>query len=147
MPIRPENRHRYPADWRAISAAIKERASDACEACGAPNRQMIRRGTTPDGYPLWREAEATAYENGYSAITGAEVEDSGLDTCDWGNPVRVILTVAHLDHQPENCDPSNLRAWCQRCHNLYDAPMRAAGRRLRARMAAAAGDLFIGRDL
>ena len=34
---------------------------------------------------------------------------------------RVVLTVAHLDHQPENNDPENLRAWCQRCHLTYDA--------------------------
>lgn len=44
----------------------------------------------------------------------------------------VVLTVAHLDHKPENCSAENLRAWCQRCHNTYDAPMRAAGRRARA---------------
>lgn len=39
----------------------------------------------------------------------------------------VILTVAHLDHDPRNNAPENLRAWCQRCHNTYDAPARAAG--------------------
>jgi len=50
----------------------------------------------------------------------------------------VILTVAHLDHNPENCHRSNLRAWCQRCHLTYDAiehAKNAAGthaRRLRA---------------
>lgn len=46
--------------------------------------------------------------------------------------VEIVLTIAHLDHQPENCDPDNLRAWCQRCHNRYDAPHRrrnAAARR------------------
>jgi hypothetical protein len=39
---------------------------------------------------------------------------------------RVVLTTAHLDHNPSNCDPANLRYWCQKCHNTYDAPMRAA---------------------
>lgn len=33
---------------------------------------------------------------------------------------RVVLTVAHLDHTPENCDPDNLKALCQRCHLHYD---------------------------
>jgi hypothetical protein len=33
----------------------------------------------------------------------------------------VVLTVAHLDHQPENCADDNLRALCQRCHLRYDA--------------------------
>jgi hypothetical protein len=44
---------------------------------------------------------------------------------------RVVLTTAHLDHHPPNCDPANLRAWCQRCHNRYDAAHRA-GTRARA---------------
>ena len=33
----------------------------------------------------------------------------------------VVLTVAHLDHTPEHCEPGNLRAMCQRCHLTYDA--------------------------
>lgn len=36
-------------------------------------------------------------------------------------PYRVVLTVAHLDHNPANCDPANLRAWCQPHHLAYDA--------------------------
>jgi len=32
----------------------------------------------------------------------------------------VVLTVAHLDHDPRNCERENLRAWCQRCHLIYD---------------------------
>jgi len=32
----------------------------------------------------------------------------------------VMLTVSHLDHQPWNNDPANLRAMCQRCHLAYD---------------------------
>lgn len=35
--------------------------------------------------------------------------------------IAIVLTVAHLDHTPENCDPANLRAWCQQCHLRYDA--------------------------
>lgn len=38
----------------------------------------------------------------------------------------VVLTVAHLNHEPGDCRPENLRHWCQRCHNTYDAPRRAA---------------------
>lgn len=33
---------------------------------------------------------------------------------------KVILTIAHLDHDVTNNDQSNLRAWCQRCHLTYD---------------------------
>lgn len=34
--------------------------------------------------------------------------------------IRIVLTIAHLDHDPRNCDPANLRAWCQRCHLSND---------------------------
>lgn len=42
---------------------------------------------------------------------------------------RVVLTIAHLDHTPENSDPSNLKALCQRCHNRYDREHRVANRK------------------
>lgn len=142
MPIRPENRDRYPSDWPAVSQAIRERAGHVCEACGAPDKGMIRRGLSAEDVPVWRLASWSAYENGRSAVDGSEVPDTGEDTVGWSNPVRVVLTVAHLDHRPENCDPANLRAWCQRCHNAYDAPARRAGIRARAFAARAAGDLF-----
>lgn len=35
----------------------------------------------------------------------------------------VILTTAHLDQDPSNNDPGNLRCWCQRCHLAYDRPV------------------------
>jgi hypothetical protein len=97
MPIRPENRARYPKDWKAISLRIRARAEGRCE-----------------GSPPFPDCRA---ENGKShPVTGS----------------IVVLTVAHLDHRPENCEDDNLRAMCQRCHNTYDAPMRRAGIRERA---------------
>jgi len=46
---------------------------------------------------------------------------------------HVILTCAHLDHDPTNNDPANLRAWCQRCHLTYDAKHHAANAALTRR--------------
>ena len=42
---------------------------------------------------------------------------------------RVVLTVAHLDHDPTNSIDENLRALCQKCHNAYDASHRAQSRK------------------
>ncbi|MEM9600271.1 MAG: hypothetical protein AAF926_04540, partial [Pseudomonadota bacterium] len=49
---------------------------------------------------------------------------------------KVVLTIAHMDHDPSNSDDTNLRAWCQRCHNVYDLPHRRknAARTRRDRM-------------
>lgn len=45
MPIRPENRKRYPTDWKQIVAQVRERSGDRCEGspafpdCRAANGQ------------------------------------------------------------------------------------------------------------
>jgi len=143
MPIRPENKGRYPKNWPKISASIRLRANEQCEKCRAPNGVMIRRGKALDGTAVWMLANDDTYRHGLNAETG-RLHTSAEDGVVYGEPVRVVLTVAHLDHVPENCDPSNLRAWCQRCHNAYDAPMRRAGISARARAARAVGDLFEG---
>jgi hypothetical protein len=111
MPIRPENRKRYPANWRAISLRIRtERAHGQCECHGE-----CGRGTHAGRCPNL---------NGQPA---------------YGTGSKVVLTVAHLDHTPENCDDSNLRAMCQGCHLHYDrdhhAETRAVTRRLAAEQA------------
>lgn len=131
MPIRPENRARYPKDWPAISRRIRfERAGNVCEECGVPNYEL--GGRTPDG--KWHKARPT----GTNGMDLTWPEPGSHHWCDGPNGtchlriVKIILTVAHLDHTPENCDDENLRAWCQRCHNIYDAKMRRAGIRERA---------------
>lgn len=55
--------------------------------------------------------------------------------------VKIVLTVAHLDHTPENCADENLKALCQKCHNRYDAPMRA-GIKHRKKAASPQKELF-----
>jgi 5-methylcytosine-specific restriction endonuclease McrA len=111
MPIRPENRARYPKDWAAISLEVRQAARWLCE--GSP------------AYPDCRAENAMPHP-----VTGS----------------RVVLTVAHLDHIPENVgEPGNrpnLKAWCQRCHNTYDMAMRRAGIRARAKAAAGQADMF-----
>jgi len=136
MPIRPENKERYPADWKAISLRIRARANQKCEWCKAPNGEMIDRHHDGSSYMLM-DGQVFSAENGepLGMARGSEWPSCGKLT-------KVILTVAHLDHTPENCADENLKALCQRCHNRYDMPMRRAGMRDRARSNLAAGDLF-----
>ena len=56
--------------------------------------------------------------------------------------ILVVLTVAHLNHDPSDCRDENLEALCQRCHNRLDAATRRAG--IVARRRAGNGDLFNG---
>jgi hypothetical protein len=112
MPIRPENRDRYPKDWKAISARIRfERAANLCECEGECG---IDHG-----------GRCNERHHTHHSLTGS----------------KVVLTVAHLDHTPENCAEDNLKAMCQRCHNRYDAPKRREGIRERARAALGMAEL------
>src|SRR5262245_18610773 len=95
MPIRPENRSRYPDDWVAISREVKCRAGWRCECEGE-----CGRGTHAGRCPNMHAKPA------------------------YGTGSMLVLTAAHLDHTPENCgEPGNrpnLKAMCQGCHLHYD---------------------------
>ncbi|NPV54540.1 MAG: HNH endonuclease [Firmicutes bacterium] len=78
------------------------------------------------------------YPDNWGEISRSVRERSGWK-CEWcgaearkPHPVTgsvVVLTVAHLDHDPTNNDPENLRALCQLCHNRHDMPIRAWNRK------------------
>lgn len=42
MPIRPENRHRYPSNWKLVRQRILARAANQCEwpGCEARHREL-----------------------------------------------------------------------------------------------------------
>lgn len=44
----------------------------------------------------------------------------------------VVLTVAHVAHDPSRNGPADLRHWCQRCHNAHDVDYRRGVRRATA---------------
>ena len=118
MPIRPENRARYPANWREISERIRfDRADSQCECEGECGRGT-HKGRCPNvhGYPAY------------------------------GSESIVVLTVAHLDHTPENCDEENLKAMCQGCHLHYDKEHHAETAYRTRREGLAVSDLFESQD-
>lgn len=41
---------------------------------------------------------------------------------------RIVLTIAHLDHDVTNNSGENLAALCQRCHNRHDKDYRGRNR-------------------
>lgn len=144
MPIRPENKARYPKDWPAISARIRLRAGNKCEECGVENYALGGRNKSGDwlaAWPIGTDGLRTTWpQPGEWAWCGDE-ETQGKAHL---RIVRIVLTVAHLNHTPEDCADDNLRCWCQRCHNRYDVAHRRKGIEERARAARALGDLFTG---
>ena len=44
MPIKPENKARYPKNWKQIRQQILQRANNRCEICGVENHsEYIRK--------------------------------------------------------------------------------------------------------
>lgn len=122
MPIRPEMRPLYPPReaWRAIRRAILERAGGLCECVGGCGYSHPRGGCrAPDGDLVDRRMTALPTPGAVLEEVRPHVHDG---TClgERCSGVRVVLTIAHLDHDPSNNDPANLRALCQRCHLRLD---------------------------
>jgi hypothetical protein len=98
-PIHPENRDRYPKDWKEIRQRILARAEFQCECIGECGNETGKRCEERHG----------AFAETFSGV--------------------VVLTISHLNHIPEDCRPENLKAMCQACHLRYDRDQHAKSRR------------------
>ena len=114
----------YPHNWKSeIVPRILHRAGDRCENC------RIANGITVFSIPMWIKHETS---------TSTRYKIKRIWTTDYGcvdrlttqgvvsgevKEVRVVLTIAHLDHDETNHDVTDdrLAAWCQSCHLNYDA--------------------------
>lgn len=117
MPIKPEFRPFYGLIWRTVTRPrILKRAGDRCECCRVPNGHIVKR----------RE-QGTWYEE--TPVLGQGIMRRWLDRL--GRPllkpsagvtrkVKIVLTVAHLNHTPGDDRDENLKAMCQWCHLAYD---------------------------
>jgi 5-methylcytosine-specific restriction endonuclease McrA len=77
----------------------------------------------PGGSPVskeWKAIRASILERAGHACEECGAANGSDVTRDAGKVVRIVLTIAHLDHDPANNDPSNLRAWCQKHHLAHD---------------------------
>lgn len=103
----PINYKEYPANWKTeIRPAVLKRANNCCEVCGVKNHSLIYRfGKGIKDWVYWP--------------CGMESEAWSLDG---RKATKIILTVAHLDHDKSNDGVrlERLKAMCQKCHFGYD---------------------------
>jgi len=99
------NRERYADNWEdTIRPNILKRDKYACRCCGLKHRKI---------YVFPKKERAFV-------ILASEMEEfktNGLKV------YKVFLQVAHLDHNPDNNNPSNLKAMCPKCHLNFDRYM------------------------
>lgn len=124
----PMRRELYPANWDDISRQVRKDAGNRCEWCGVDNHAIGARSLNG----IWYDEDD---------IHGMNSTDGMLLFGEFPDMIRIVLTVAHIDHNPANNDRSNLAALCQRWHLNHDRPhhmANAAATRARKRAEAIA---------
>ena len=98
----PMDRSRYPQNWAVIALLVKGLANWTCQHCGRKCRKS--------GESLLDFIEQVRTHRISECRIAAEIMEA---------PGRFVLTVAHLDHDPENPN-ARLKALCAPCHCRYD---------------------------
>lgn len=114
----PIDYKRYPPNWKTeIVPAVLERAGNKCENCGCCNGEIMFAVTfrlqDEDGRYKQRRIWFSVWGDAFRAVSNEKMIDQ----------VKVVLTIAHLDHDETNHDVQldRLMAMCQMCHLRYDS--------------------------
>lgn len=112
----PIDYNRYPPNWGTeIRPAILLRAKDKCEFCGLKNGSTV--------YSVgFKVLENGSYKNRRIWFRNRQDAHREANNPNTVRKVKVILTIAHLDHDETNHEVSldRLAALCQVCHLRYD---------------------------
>ncbi len=132
MPIRADLRHFYGREWRLVTRPrILARAGNRCEQCRVPNHAEVTRvagwwlewvlswRSEPGRICWWRDVRGQIH---YTPLEPPETK---------ARTVRIVLTIAHLNHTAGDDREENLRALCQYCHLHHDLAHHRETRQLR----------------
>ena len=118
----PINYNTYPKNWKSeIRPSILKRANNCCENCGVKNYDTGFRGN-----------DGSFYNDNFIL---QQFELHGIDMFDGfinekSKRFKIVLTVAHLDHDVNNNDLNNLKSLCQKCHLNHDKEHHSKNRRM-----------------
>ena|SRR5277367_549047 len=118
---------KYRSDWKEIRKRILEREGDCCKTCGVANGMVGYRDK--DGKFYSSHFIEDCLEN-----NGRDLFDDVLSNCfdKKGNPtkpIKIVLTVAHLNHDVMDNSDDNLAALCQYHHLRHDIDQHKANSR------------------
>lgn len=117
----PIDYNKYPPNWKSeIRPRILKRENDCCKFCGIKNKsEGIRHEEGLDTLDEYMTFCATHNSVDVLNKYGNDYEKHKI--------IKIVLTIAHLDHDAENWDvcDDRLAALCQRCHLRYDAKHKA----------------------
>jgi len=131
----------YPANWKTvIRPRILARAQNKCERCGLPNHSTIIRSLDDgDDYLILNSLSIWETPDG----TWVRMSEMPEEFEAQPRTTKVVLTIAHLDHDITHNTDDNLQALCQRCHLLHDGELHArhAAETRRCKMEVATGQM------
>lgn len=113
----PINYSKYPPNWKTeIVPAIDKRSKGRCEECGLRNYQTVYSIKLNIKDVDGRYKLRTLWFRDYFDAK----REGGMQNIKF---VKVVLTVAHLDHDEENHDveQDRLKHLCQICHLRHNA--------------------------
>jgi 5-methylcytosine-specific restriction endonuclease McrA len=123
----PINYKDYPINWKSeIRPAILKRANNKCEFCGIPNGIWAFRGRISGNREVYQTVDGDIFNADNSELIHENLFDIEITPTGKDTAIKIVLTIAHLDHDTTNNEYSNLKALCQRCHNRYDRSYRTA---------------------
>ncbi len=98
----PIDYKQYPDNWKTeIRPRILKRDDNECKFCGIRNY-------------------ATGWRNEAGNFIECHVENIDELLPKGCKEIKIVLTVAHLDHKLDDHSDENLAALCQKCHLDYD---------------------------
>ena len=99
----------YPKNWATIAYSVKEAAGWQCQECG---RDCVKPGENPLNFAK-RVLHTVQPEIGFVGMRSlGEL---------FAHPQKWVLNACHLDQNPANNEPANLRAMCCPCHLKFDS--------------------------
>ena len=124
----PCDYNKYHPEWKTkIRPDILERANNSCEICGLKNYTAIFRGVW-NKQPVFQTINGDLFkEDGTFIMHNSEYEIIEGKNKN-GKAIKVVLTIAHLDHDINNNNYSNLKALCQIHHLRHDIGHHKANR-------------------
>lgn len=117
----PINYKLYPSNWKEIRARILERDGHCCKTCKVKNGIYVFRG-------IWNNVEVyqTGEHDVYKLSDGEYITNNPWACIEpsTGDPsqkaIKIVLTVAHLNHDIKDNRDENLAALCQLHHLRHD---------------------------
>jgi hypothetical protein len=131
----PADRSAYPENWQEIRTAVRMRSGGRCECrgeCGLHDgtpssscqHDIHERCDWPRTCECWC--------HGVKPADSTRCEERDGTNAIWARG-RVVLTTAHLCHDPSCSDLEHLRHMCNRCHLRYDRTLHVRHARERRR--------------